>query len=211
MARNKYPEETERKILDVARKLFTEKGYDHTTIQDIVDGLGMSKGAVYHHFKSKEAIYDRITDLYYDKHSWMIDPGTLPGETALEKCRNLFLFLLSDPEKLQLDRLVPNVDQDPKLLRLGLVSTLNDAAPLVTRLIEMGNADGSLHVAQPKETAEAFMLLMNLWVPLFLTSKEDFFVRLRFLRDFTDALGFPVLTDEVIDTAGRYLDATTPY
>ena len=38
MARNKYPEVTVEKILDVAQRLFLEKGYDNTTIQDIVDG-----------------------------------------------------------------------------------------------------------------------------------------------------------------------------
>ena len=60
MARNKYPEETRKKILDISFRLFSEKGYDHTTIQDIVDALGMSKGAVYHHFKSKEDILDHL-------------------------------------------------------------------------------------------------------------------------------------------------------
>ncbi len=65
MARNKFPEETERKILEVSFRLFQEKGYDHTTIQDIVNGLGMSKGAVYHHFKSKEEILDRLYDRAY--------------------------------------------------------------------------------------------------------------------------------------------------
>ena len=54
MARNKYPEITEKRILDAALKLFMEKGYEQTTIQDIVNELGdLSKGAVYHHFKSK--------------------------------------------------------------------------------------------------------------------------------------------------------------
>ena len=54
MSRNKYPEMTVEKILDTAQQLFLEKGYDNTTIQDIVDHLGgLSKGAVYHHFKSK--------------------------------------------------------------------------------------------------------------------------------------------------------------
>ena len=38
MARNKFPEETERKILEVSFRLFQEKGYDHTTIQDIEIG-----------------------------------------------------------------------------------------------------------------------------------------------------------------------------
>ena len=55
MARNKYPEETKKKILEVARELFYIKGYDNTTIQDIVDNLGgLTKGVIYHHFKSKQ-------------------------------------------------------------------------------------------------------------------------------------------------------------
>ena len=61
MARNKHPEVTEERILDVAQQLFLEKGYENTTIQDIVDGLGgLTKGAVYHHFKSKEEIMDAV-------------------------------------------------------------------------------------------------------------------------------------------------------
>lgn len=63
MARNKYPEVTVERILDVSQRLFLEKGYDNTTIQDIVDELGgLTKGAVYHHFKSKEEIMDAVTD-----------------------------------------------------------------------------------------------------------------------------------------------------
>ena len=63
MARNKYPEVTVEKILEAAQRLFLEKGYDNTTIQDIVNELGgLSKGAVYHHFKSKEEIMDAVGD-----------------------------------------------------------------------------------------------------------------------------------------------------
>ena len=63
MARNKYPEVTVEKILTAAKRLFLEKGYDNTTIQDIVDELGgLTKGAVYHHFKSKEEIMDALGD-----------------------------------------------------------------------------------------------------------------------------------------------------
>ena len=39
------------------------KGYEATTIQDIVDALGMSKGAIYHHFKSKADIMDLLSSL----------------------------------------------------------------------------------------------------------------------------------------------------
>ena len=47
MARNKHPEETVQLILDVAFRLFMEKGYENTSIQDIIGGLGgLSKGAI---------------------------------------------------------------------------------------------------------------------------------------------------------------------
>ena len=66
MARNKYPELTVEKILEVSQRLFLEKGYEQTTIQDIVDNLGgLTKGAVYHHFKSKEEIINALGDKMY--------------------------------------------------------------------------------------------------------------------------------------------------
>ena len=70
MARNKYPEVTVEKILDAAQRLFLEKGYDNTTIQDIVNELdGLSKGAVYHHFKSKEEIMDAVGDRMFSANN----------------------------------------------------------------------------------------------------------------------------------------------
>ena len=63
MARNKHPEETINAILDVSTRLFMEKGYEHTSIQDIIKHLGgLSKGAIYHHFKSKEDILEAVSD-----------------------------------------------------------------------------------------------------------------------------------------------------
>ena len=46
MARNKYPEETVKLILDVSTRLFSEKGYDDTSLQDIINETKLSKGAI---------------------------------------------------------------------------------------------------------------------------------------------------------------------
>lgn len=68
MSRNKYPEETVNLILDVAQRLFIEKGYDNTTIQDIIDELGgLTKGAIYHHFSSKQDILDAVIERLLQK------------------------------------------------------------------------------------------------------------------------------------------------
>ncbi len=47
-------------ILDAARELFGTKGYTITSIADLADALGVTKGALYYHFKSKEAILDAL-------------------------------------------------------------------------------------------------------------------------------------------------------
>ena len=48
MARNAHPEVTRTRILDAAQRLFIAQGYEHTSIQNIVDELGdLSKGAIY--------------------------------------------------------------------------------------------------------------------------------------------------------------------
>lgn len=210
MARNKHPEETIEKILTVSRKLFNERGYEHTTIADIVAATGMSKGAFYHHFKSKEEVYDHIADQYYDKMDWMETPTKVPGKNGLEKLKYLFGFLLSDPEKLELDQLgggnTDVIAKNPKMVWLTLESSVRQAAPVVIALIEEGNADGSIHVAQPKELSEAFMILMNMWVGVFVGDKADFLAKMTLLKSFSDALGLPMIDDNILTIANNYYD-----
>ena len=88
MARNKYPEVTVEKILDVAQRLFLEKGYENTTIQDIVDELGgLTKGAVYHHFKSKEEIMDAVGDRMFSVNNPFEKVKKRSDLNGLEKLR----------------------------------------------------------------------------------------------------------------------------
>lgn len=60
MARNKYPEETVKRILDAATQLFIEKGYEATSLADIIADTHLSKGAIYHHFALKKKYLQRF-------------------------------------------------------------------------------------------------------------------------------------------------------
>lgn len=89
MARSKHPEETVNLILDVAFRLFIEKGYESTSIQDIIDNLGgLSKGAIYHHFKSKEDILVAVTDRMTEESNRILavirDRSDLNGKEKLK-------------------------------------------------------------------------------------------------------------------------------
>lgn len=55
-----------KEILDAAATLFAEKGYDNTSTTDLLEAVGIAKGTLYHHFKSKEAIMDALIERQTD-------------------------------------------------------------------------------------------------------------------------------------------------
>ena len=55
--RERYAALTRAAIVDAARLLFVERGFDETSVDDIADGAEVSKGAIYHHFKDKQEIF----------------------------------------------------------------------------------------------------------------------------------------------------------
>ncbi|MCU0463486.1 MAG: TetR family transcriptional regulator [Anaerolineae bacterium] len=58
--REQYTEATRRALLESARRLFGTVGYAATTLDDIAHDEGLTKGAVYHHFKNKEVMFGAV-------------------------------------------------------------------------------------------------------------------------------------------------------
>src|SRR5262249_29516822 len=62
-------EETRRQILETALALFRERGFDPTTMRDIATRAGLSLGATYYYFHSKEALVGAYYDCLQDEHA----------------------------------------------------------------------------------------------------------------------------------------------
>lgn len=173
MARNKYPEETVNKILDVSMQLFLEKGYEHTSIQDIVNNLGgLSKGAIYHHFKSKEEILDGVMNKLYQNNENEFDHLQLlkkdSNMTGLQKLQSLLTTALESPRQDEMFKMAPDFLKNPQMLAMQIEGIYTESAPhFVQPIIEEGIADGSIKTDHPKELAEVILLLINIWlIPL---------------------------------------------
>jgi AcrR family transcriptional regulator len=61
----KRSERSRQQILDAALKLFSHRGYGATSVQEIAEAAGLSKGNVYHHFPEKEMIFRALLDRYF--------------------------------------------------------------------------------------------------------------------------------------------------
>lgn len=60
----KEAKERKNEILDAADELFSRKGFDGTSTNDILEKVGIARGGLYHHFKSKEDIMDALIERY---------------------------------------------------------------------------------------------------------------------------------------------------
>jgi len=87
-------------ILAEARRLFTARGFEATSIDDIAEAAGVAKGAVYHHFASKEAVFQRVLE---DMQA-AIAAAPLPAEASDDLIEQIaaatlrYLLTASEPE-----------------------------------------------------------------------------------------------------------------
>lgn len=211
MARNKYPEETVRKILDTAERLFIEKGYDHTSLQEIIEETGLSKGAIYHHFASKEEIFYSVCDRIGQRNAEILskvrDDSTLNG---LDKLRTIFKVSLQPERQAKMFCMMPYLLDNSKFLATEMQSIFREVVPeFVEPIICQGIADGSIRTDHPKELAEALMLLSDIWINPIVrpTTPEEISARCAVYNQLFTNFGIAVLIDqEIVDTLIGYAE-----
>lgn len=204
MARNKHPEETVDRILDVSFRLFMEKGYERTSIQDIIDNLGgLSKGAIYHHFKSKEDILVTVTDRMTAESNQMLgiirDRSDLTGK---EKLKAIFKASICRPVQDDIFTVAPNLSNNPRLIFSIFRETVDDTAPnYILPIIKQGMDDGSIQTDFPDELAELIVLAANIWMNpmIFDSSEEESYRKFMVFRQMMKGFGLDIVDDEMLN------------
>lgn len=201
MARNKHPEITEQRILDSAYKLFVKKGWENTTIQDIIDDLGdLTRGAFYHHFKSKEDIIDAVTSRIFISDNPFEIVEKDHSTNGLDKLKKVLVLFLTNENNIELlIKLPPTVRDSPQLIAKQVDECKTVLAPYFEKLIVDGVNDGSINVKYPKQIAEMFSYLITLWVsPQYANPDETEFINV--IDAFSNVLmgiGLPLIDEEI--------------
>ena len=207
MARNKYPEVTVERILDVSQRLFLEKGYENTTIQDIVNERGgLTKGAVYHHFKSKEEIMDAVGDRMFTENNPFNKVMNRSDLNGLQKLKEMIRLNQSDKARADMNIQSLPILKNPRILAGMIEANRNYLSPYFQKLIEEGNQDGSIHTEYAKEISELIPLLTSVWLAptVYPSSAEGMLKKFRFIGEMLEKAGLPVLDDEIMSIAESY-------
>lgn len=211
MGRNKYPEITIQKILDTAERLFTEKGYERSSLQDIIDATGLSKGAIYHHFSSKEDIFYSVCHRIGQRNSEVLSKvRDAPSLTGLEKLRAMFKASLHPDRQAKMFCMMPYLMDNAKFLATEIRSIFTEVVPgFVEPVIRQGMADGSIRTDHPKELAEAMMMLSDVWINPIVqpTTPEEIRARCAVYNQLLSGFGIDGLIDEeIIHTLTGYAE-----
>ena len=207
MARTINPKKTVETILNVSEKLFLEKGYEKTTTQEIVNETGLSKGTIFHHFKSKEDILAQVLEKHNDHtaqemYSWLSEMEAL---SARDKIINLFNRFYDEAEQTPLSKLAL-ISQSPRLIIEDLRIWAKKITPIISDLIKKGNTDGSIKTDFPEECAQLFNLLFCIWCdPVTLKSDEQGLrKRLKFIQHTMRQLGVDVASDVFVEKSLKF-------
>ncbi|MGL5440183.1 MAG: TetR/AcrR family transcriptional regulator [Filifactoraceae bacterium] len=203
MARNKYPEQTVERILDVSTKLFLEKGYDNTSLQDIINQLGdLTKGAIYHHFKSKDDIFDAVTRKMGEKNGqYFTDMEDNDSLTGAEKIRKILELSVSSEAAKTIIGIAPNLLDNPKFLSMQFKTSFYHVVPkYLMPLIEEGVQDGSIICDKPYELAELIIMFINFWLsPVVLgADKGRISNKCKMINEFVSQYNFVLFDEELI-------------
>ncbi len=160
MARTVKDHDSRRKeILDVAQQLFYQKGYEQTSIQDLLTAVGIAKGTFYHYFDSKQALLVELTDRIAVEAIGIVEAlvkdATLP---ALEKFTQIYLQTHQwkvEHRGFMLDLMRMFYRDENLRLRYQLMrASTEQFIPLLTKVIEQGVAEGVFVTPYPQAVAK---------------------------------------------------------
>lgn len=150
----KTKEERRNEIIETAGKLFEEKGYEQTQVQDIVNEIGVAKGLFYYYFKSKDEVMEELADRYADAIIDAVNKLIDKDITTFDKINSIFqIFIDSAEKKFGIFMGILNVKNGITHERI-FFNVGKKMVPLVTELILSGNDNGECNCSDPKFITE---------------------------------------------------------
>lgn len=162
---NLKPEERQNQLLDCAQTLFFTKGFEETTLSDILAAAKISKGGFYHHFKSKDellfGVLDRMAaDIFHQMQEALTDKSVpaLDMLTTFLHLRANYLRAHDYPGQVELFR-VMNDDKNMALLELFKRNVKRVSLPPLVEILAKGKAEGVFRIQSPEIAAELILYL----------------------------------------------------
>lgn len=154
----KNPIERKNEIVAASIQLFLENGYESTSIESIITKLGVAKGCFYHHFRSKQEVFEaciaRLTESLLESYLRILED---PIKTAKQKLFDYvtynFQLVQNNPSMHEAVHLDVFDEMHARVVR----ESVSQIRPVFIRLIEQGQAEGDFKVMNAEFSAVALL------------------------------------------------------
>lgn len=158
----KNPEERKNEILDAADMLFTQKGFDGTSTNDILEAVGIARGTLYYHFKSKEDIMDSLIDRY--STGLLTKAKEIAGDKSIPVYERIVQTVMAlnmnhDSGKEIIEHI--HKPQNALMHFKAQKAILNGLTPILTEIIKEGIEQGLCTTPYPYEAIEMLVVYTN--------------------------------------------------
>ena len=202
----KPPEVWREEILNAARQLFISKGYEETSVSDIMAMAGGAKGMFYRWFQSKEEVRHALgNQMFFENNPFEAVRGR-DDLNGLEKIRSLRAENRSNSERNRINMQAVPILKDPRILAAAVGQNRRVLTPLWLELLEEGQKDGSIKTEYAKELSE-LLPLINFWLmpSVFPATEEELLHKYRFVTEMLACMGLPLYDDDGAAFTERFI------
>lgn len=202
----KTPEQWKQEILNAAQNLFASKGYQETSVSDIMNLAGGAKGMFYHCFQSKEEVMYALGNQLFFENNPFEAIKKRKDLNGLQKIKALLVLNQSDTKRHNLNMQAIPILKDPHILAAAIKENRRVLTPLWLELLEEGKKDGSIQTEYTKELSE-LLPLINFWLlpSVFPATEEELHHKYRFVMEVLKHMGLPLLDDDILSFTEKFI------
>ena len=172
--------------MDAAWELFDTKGYEETTVNEIIEKAGIAKGTFYYYFKSKDEVLNAVIERGFENQiqglRHIVDDNSI---NAIEK----FKKILYENEKMHSDHngLIEYLHKKENVVmhQKSLIHSIKKYAPVISEIISQGISEKLFKTEYQLELAEFLLVGMNFLLDssIFPWEKEEYLARMKSMED----------------------------
>lgn len=206
----KAPEQWKQEILNAAKQLFLSKGYEETSVSDIMNLAGGAKGLFYRFFQSKEELMHTLGNQMFFENNPFEAVRKREDLNGLEKIRTLLTLNQTDEKRNTINQQAVAILRDPHILASAIAQNRRILTPLWLELLEEGLRDGSVQTEYARELAE-LLPLVNFWMlpTIFPATEEELLHKYHFVMEVLSHMGLPLYNEDSISFTEKLITDMT--
>ena len=149
-----------KELLNIAYKLFMTKGYENTSVDEIIAEAKIAKGTYYYYFESKEETLEKVIEMMIEEECKKANEILQSNLSVQEKILGIIISMRPNTEELKIQKAI-NIPENIVMHKKINKKIIEVITPLLTEVIEEGKKQNIFDCDNVKERIEIILIITN--------------------------------------------------